>query len=60
MVWVPTGDQHGHRREGILLLSSGFAGLLITTEAMVAEVPSPPPSPLPGHDHDDHHGDMEL
>jgi chaperonin GroEL len=36
------------------------AGLLITTEAMVAELPTPPPPPLPGHDHDHHHGDMEF
>jgi chaperonin GroEL len=36
------------------------AGLLITTEAMVAEVPTPPPPPLPGHDHDHHHGGMEF
>jgi chaperonin GroEL len=36
------------------------AGLLITTEAMVADLPTPPPPPLPGHDHDHHHGDMEF
>jgi chaperonin GroEL len=36
------------------------AGLLITTEAMVAELPTPPPPPLPGHDHDHHHGEMEF
>ena len=36
------------------------AGLLITTEAMVAELPTPPPPPLPGHDHDHRHGDMEF
>jgi chaperonin GroEL len=36
------------------------AGLLITTEAMVAELPTPPPLPLPGHDHDHRHGDMEF
>ncbi|WP_051677712.1 chaperonin GroEL [Bradyrhizobium sp. URHD0069] len=36
------------------------AGLLITTEAMVAELPTPPPPPLPGHDHDHHHGAMEF
>jgi chaperonin GroEL len=36
------------------------AGLLITTEAMVAELPTPPPPPLPGHDHDQRHGDMEF
>jgi chaperonin GroEL len=36
------------------------AGLLITTEAMVAELPTPPPPPLPGHDHDHHHGEREF
>jgi chaperonin GroEL len=36
------------------------AGLLITTEAMVAELPTLPPPPLPGHDHDHHRGDMEF
>jgi chaperonin GroEL len=36
------------------------AGLLITTEAMVAELPTPPPPPLPGHDHDHHRRDMEF
>jgi len=36
------------------------AGLLITTEAMVAELPTPPPPPLPGHDHDHRRGDMEF
>jgi chaperonin GroEL len=36
------------------------AGLLITTEAIVAELPTPPPPPLPGHDHDHRHGDMEF
>ncbi|MEH2507844.1 chaperonin GroEL [Bradyrhizobium sp. AZCC 1578] len=36
------------------------AGLIITTEAMVAELPTPPPPPLPGHDHDHHRGDMEF
>ena len=36
------------------------AGLLITTEAMVAELPTPPPPPLPGHDHGHHRGDMEF
>ncbi|OCK56555.1 chaperonin GroEL [Bradyrhizobium sp. LMTR 3] len=36
------------------------AGLLITTEAMVAELPTPPPPPLPGHDHDHHRGNMEF
>jgi chaperonin GroEL len=36
------------------------AGLLITTEAMIAELPTPPPPPLPGHDHGHHGGDMEF
>jgi chaperonin GroEL len=36
------------------------AGLLITTEAIVAELPTPPPPPLPGHDHDHRRGDMEF
>ncbi len=40
--------------------ASSVAGLLITTEAIVAELPTPPPPPLPGHDHDPHHGDMEF
>ena len=34
--------------------AASIAGLLITTEAMVAERPKPPPPPLPGHDHDHH------
>ncbi len=40
--------------------AASVAGLLITTEAMVAELPTPPPPPLPGHDHDHHHDDMEF
>ena len=40
--------------------AASIAGLLITTEAMVAEVPGPPPPELPGHDHDDHHHDMDF
>jgi chaperonin GroEL (HSP60 family) len=28
--------------------AASIAGLLITTEAMVAELPTPPPPPLPG------------
>src|SRR2546425_5748389 len=40
--------------------ASSVAGLLITTEAIVAELPTPPPPPLPGHDHDPHHRDMEF
>ena len=40
--------------------AASVAGLLIMTEAMVAEVPGPPPPELPGHhDHDDHL-DMEF
>jgi chaperonin GroEL len=39
--------------------AASVAGLLITTEAMVAEVPGPPPPELPGHDHDHHH-DMDF
>jgi chaperonin GroEL len=34
--------------------AASVASLLIMTEAMVAEVPGPPPPELPGHhDHDD-------
>ncbi len=41
--------------------AASVAGLLITTEVMVAEVPGPPPPELPGHDHDhDHHHDMDF
>jgi len=40
--------------------AASVAGLLITTEAMVAELPGPPPPKLPGHDHDEHHHDMEF
>jgi chaperonin GroEL len=40
--------------------AASIAGLLITTEAIVAELPTPPPPPLPGHDHDHHHGDIEF
>jgi chaperonin GroEL len=40
--------------------AASIAGLLITTEAMVAERPKPPPPPLPGHDHHHHPGDMEF
>ena len=40
--------------------AASVAGLLITTEAMVAEIPGPPPPELPGHhDHEDHL-DMEF
>ena len=40
--------------------AASVAGLLITTEVMVAEIPGPPPPELPGHhDHDDHL-DMEF
>jgi chaperonin GroEL len=40
--------------------AASVAGLLITTEAMVAELPMLPPPPLPGHDHEHHRGDMEF
>jgi chaperonin GroEL len=40
--------------------AASVAGLLIITEAMVAELPGPPPPKLPGHDHDEHHHDMEF
>ncbi|CAN7669267.1 chaperonin GroEL [Phyllobacterium sp. LjRoot231] len=41
--------------------AASVAGLLIMTEAMVAELPGPPPPTLPGHDHDhDHHHDMDF
>ncbi len=40
--------------------AASVAGLLITTEAMVAEVPGPPPPSLPGHDHDHDHRDMDF
>jgi chaperonin GroEL len=34
--------------------AASIAGLMIMTEAMVAEVPGPPPPELPGHhDHED-------
>ncbi len=37
-----------------------IAGLLVTTEAIVAELPKPPPPELPGHGHDHHGGDMDF
>jgi chaperonin GroEL len=40
--------------------AASIAGLLITTEAMVAELPKPPPPPLPGHDHDHHGVNMDF
>jgi chaperonin GroEL len=40
--------------------AASVAGLLITTEAMVAEPPGPPPPRPPGHDHVEHHHDMEF
>jgi chaperonin GroEL len=40
--------------------ASSIAALLITTEAMVAERPKPPPPELPGHDHDHRPGDMDF
>jgi chaperonin GroEL len=41
--------------------AASVAGLLIMTEAMVAEVPGPPPPALPGHGHGhDHHHDVDF
>ena len=40
--------------------AASVAGLLITTEAMVAMLPGPPPPDLPGHDHDHHHHEMDF
>ncbi|WP_315838812.1 chaperonin GroEL [Bradyrhizobium prioriisuperbiae] len=40
--------------------AASIAGLLVTTEAMVAEPLKPTPPPLPGHDHDHHGGDMDF
>ena len=41
--------------------AASVASLLIMTEAMVAELPGPPPPELPGHDHDhDDHLDMDF
>ncbi len=40
--------------------AASVASLLITTEAMVAELPKPPPPPLPGHGHGPHRDDMEF
>jgi chaperonin GroEL len=40
--------------------AASIAGLLVTTEAVVAELPKPPPPELPGHDHDHHGGDMDF
>jgi chaperonin GroEL len=37
--------------------AASVAGILITTGAMVAEVPGPPPPELPGHHH---HGDLDV
>jgi chaperonin GroEL len=37
--------------------AASVAGLLITTGAMVADVPGPPPPELPGHHH---HGDLDV
>ena len=54
-----------HRRHPRVVRSAlqgaaSVAGLLIMTEAMVTEIPGPPPPELPGHhDHDDHL-DMEF
>jgi chaperonin GroEL len=40
--------------------AGSIAGLLVTTEATVGELPKPPPPELPGHDHDHHGGDMDF
>jgi chaperonin GroEL len=40
--------------------AASVAGLIITTEAMVAEQPKPPPPPLPGHGHGPHYEEMEF
>jgi len=40
--------------------AASIAGLLITTEAMVAEAHTKPQPELPGHDHHHHGGDMEF
>jgi chaperonin GroEL len=40
--------------------AASVGGLLITTEAMVAELPGPPPPRPPGHDHVEHHHDIEF
>ncbi|MGF6175122.1 chaperonin GroEL [Ensifer sp. 4252] len=38
--------------------AASVAGLMIMTEAMVAEVPGPPPPELPGHD--DHEANLDI
>jgi chaperonin GroEL len=40
--------------------AGSIAGLLVTTEATVGELPKPPPPELPGHDHDHRGGDMDF
>jgi chaperonin GroEL len=40
--------------------AASIAGLLFTTEAVVAEFPKLPPPELPGHDHDHHGGDIDF
>jgi chaperonin GroEL len=40
--------------------AGSIAGLLVTTEAAVGELPKPPPPELPGHDHDHRGGDMDF
>jgi chaperonin GroEL len=40
--------------------AASIAGLLVMTEAVVADMPRPPPPELPGHDHDHHGGDIEF
>ena len=40
--------------------AASIAGLLVMTEAVVADMPRPPPPELPGRDHDHHGGDIEF
>jgi chaperonin GroEL len=39
--------------------AASIAGLLMTTEAIIAEPPGPPPPEMPGHDHHDHR-DLDI
>jgi chaperonin GroEL len=42
-----------------LRCAASVAGLLMTTEVMLADQPGPPPPAPPGHDHHDHH-DLDI